>query len=260
MLQIESCFVYPVKGMTPIEAPSLVLKPGESVEGDRAFVFAFADAERRGAIEWVSKNESITLLSWPELAAIETSYDSDQRTLTLRTADGTQASAQVDDTAQRESLAGWLAAQVKASPRNPLSGRPEREPLVLLGDGSTRFTDRGPTQISIGAVESLAALTAAAKVDVDMRRFRFNFVVAGGEAWDDFGWAGERLRIGETLVEVSAPLVRCKAVNASPQGGGRDINLLDVLDSEFGHLNFGVEANVLEGGVVRPGDPVSVLR
>ena len=72
MLQIESCFVYPVKGMTPIEAPSLVLKPGESVEGDRAFVFAFADAERRGAIEWVSKNESITLLSWPELAAIET--------------------------------------------------------------------------------------------------------------------------------------------------------------------------------------------
>ncbi|MCZ6707301.1 MAG: MOSC domain-containing protein, partial [Chloroflexi bacterium] len=81
-----------------------------------------------------------------------------------------------------------------------------------------------------------------------------------GQAWDDFGWAGERLRIGETLVEVSAPLVRCKAVNASPEGGGRDINLLDVLDSEFGHLNFGVEANVLEGGVVRPGDPVSVLR
>ncbi len=68
----------------------------------------------------------------------------------------------------------------------------------LLGDGEARFTDRGPTQISLGGLASLSDLTAKAGVDVDMRRFRLNFSVDGIDEWGEMDWVGKRLRIGES--------------------------------------------------------------
>ena len=52
-MQIAACYTYPVKGMTAFSLPSLALRPGESVVGDRAFIFAFGNAESMGAHGWV---------------------------------------------------------------------------------------------------------------------------------------------------------------------------------------------------------------
>ncbi|MYF81138.1 MAG: hypothetical protein F4177_05120 [Chloroflexi bacterium] len=49
------------------------------------------------------------------------------------------------------------------------------------------------------------------------------------------------------------------AVNASPTGEGRDLDLMKVLNAEYGHLNFGVEANVVVGGEVQVGDELTVV-
>ena len=257
-MRVEDCYLYPVKGMTPAAVETLLLEPGKSPTGDRGFVFAYADAETREPRGWVHKYDALTGLSTPGLAEVEADYDAATRVLTLSFA-GEQQAASVDDEAQRQSLARWLGTAVKSLPKHPFDAKPEHEPLRLLGDGESLFTDRGPSQVSIGSLASLAALAEAAGAEVDMRRFRSNIVIDGGEAWEEFGWAGKRLRIGETLLEVTAPLRRCKAVNANPAGGGRDINLLDVLDVKFGHLNFGVEANVIEGGDVHPGDAVTLV-
>ena len=36
------------------------------------------------------------------------------------------------------------------------------------------------------------------------------------------------------------------------------MDLMKVLNAEYGHLDFGVEANVIVGGEVRVGDAISV--
>ena len=255
---VESCHLYPVKGMTAHRAGALRLAPGCSAEGDRAFVFAFADAERRGPIGWVSKRQSVTLLNTPELARIAASFDGERGRIEIA-AEGETRSAAVDSPHEREVLAAWFADIVRALDDNPLAGHPEREPLELLGDGASRFTDRGPTQISLAANASLADLSARAGDELDMRRFRLNLALDGVAAWDEFSWVGRRLRIGEATVEVSARLQRCGAINADPQGGGRDMDLMRKLLDHYQHLDFGVEAAVVAGGVVRPGDPVLPL-
>ena len=259
MPTITDCYTYPVKGMTTISAPSLTLRAGESVVGDRAFVFAFGNADVSGTHGWVSKRHSVTMLNTPYLPWIESAWDPDSRVLSI-TIKGQTKSAEVDKPASRADLSDWMTDVVLGLPENPLRGRPEREPLRLLGDGESRFTDRGPTQISLGGLSSLADLSDKAGMDVDMRRFRLNFAVDGVEQWGEFNWVGKRLRIGESVeVDVTAPIQRCNAVNASPSGAGRDMDLMKVLNDAYGHLDFGVEANVVTGGEVRVGDEISVV-
>ena len=258
MAQVEACYLCPVKGMTPAKSAALVLEPGRSPEGDRAFAFAFADAAREGPRGWVHKFNVISGLSVPALSRIVTQYDPSTSVLTLDGGELGSTSGSMTSPQDRELLATWLATAVKETGKDPFHKHPEREPLQLLGDGTTLFTDRGPTQVSISTVESLASLSQAADADIDERRFRSNLIISGFPAWEEFNWPGKRLTIGETVLEVTAPLRRCKAVNASPEGAGRDFNVLDVLDAQFGHLNFGIEANVLAGGTVRPGDAVAL--
>ena len=261
-MRIAACYTYPVKGLTAHSVAGLTLRRGESVVGDRAFIFAFGNAEPMGEHGWVSKRQSVTMLNTPHLAWIEAGWDADARVLsiTVEGDNGQTRSAEIDNPAARADLAEWMTDVVLGLPENPLRGRPEREPLRLLGDGGSRFTDRGPTQISLGGLSALGNLSQKAGIDVDMRRFRLNFSVDGLDEWGEFEWVGKRLRIGGAVeIDVTAPIQRCNAVNASPSGAGRDMDLMKLLHDEYGHLNFGVEANVLVGGEVRVGDAISVV-
>lgn len=258
-MRITACYTYPIKGMTTHSMPALELRPGESVVGDRAFIFAFGNAEIIGAQGWVSKRQSVTMLNTPYLPWIESGWDPGARVLSV-TVKGQTKTAEVDNPASRLELSDWMTDVVLGLPENPLRGRPEREPLRLLGEGEARFTDRGPTQISLGGLASLADLSEKAGVDVDMRRFRLNFSVDGVDQWGEFDWVGKRLKIGKTVeIDVTAPIQRCNAVNASPTGEGRDLDLMKLLHDEYGHLDFGVEANVIGGGEVNLGDEVSII-
>ena len=257
--RIAACYLYPVKGMTAQPAETLQLAPGQSALGDRAFVFAFGNAERVGSIGWVSKRQSVTLLNTPDLPRVAAAFDPERGELSL-TFEGEERRADIAEQRQRTALADWLADVVHSFEDNPLRGRPEREPLVLLGDGSSRYTDRGPTQISLAALDSLSDLSKAADREVDFRRFRLNFSLDSTEAWSEFDWVGRRARIGADVeIEITARLQRCNAINASPSGAGRDAELMGVLQSAYGHLDFGVEANVLSGGRVADGDALQLL-
>ena len=257
--RIAACYLYPVKGMTAQPAETLQLAPGQSALGDRAFVFAFGNAERVGSIGWVSKRQSVTLLNTPDLPRVAAAFDPERGELRLAF-EGEERRADIAEQRQRTALADWLADIVHSFEDNPLRGRPEREPLILLGDGSSRYTDRGPTQISLAALDSLNDLSEAADREVDFRRFRLNFALDDAQGWSEFDWVGRRARIGADVeIEITARLQRCNAINASPSGAGRDAELMGVLQSAYGHLDFGVEANVLSGGRVVVGDALELL-
>ena len=258
MAEVAACYLYPIKGMTCAPADHLDLEAGSTALGDRAFVFAFADANV-GPDGWVSKHEALTLVNTPQLASIAASYSTEARRLVLAAPKHGAVSGSIDDSGERRALADWLTEVVLGFEKHPLTARATRLPLQLLGDGTARFADRRPEQISLGAEESARVLSERAGLDVALSRFRLNVAVRGLEPWGEFAWTGHRLTIGDAELQVTAPLKRCKAVNASPGGGGRDIPVLDLLQSEYGHLDFGVEAAVRRGGRIKPGDPITVL-
>lgn len=101
-------------------------------------------------------------------------------------------------------------------------------------------------------------------------RFRATFVVAGDEpAFAENDWAGRRLRIGGTaggndgvLVTVRGPMPRCAVVDRDPRSGHRDARVLATLAADRtvdGDIAFGVQGDVVRGGVVARGDAVVLV-
>lgn len=111
---------------------------------------------------------------------------------------------------------------------------------------------------------SLARLSAEAGHDVDGRRFRMLFTLAGCEAHEEDEWEGRSVRVGDAVVRVEGPVDRCAATTRHPDTGERDLDTLRLIKDYRGRapdgtINFGVLGGVGRVGCVRLGDPVEPL-
>jgi uncharacterized protein YcbX len=115
-------------------------------------------------------------------------------------------------------------------------------PLLLLTDASLR---------------RLQQLAPASRVDV--RRFRPNFVIAtaGNEGFPERAWAGQRLRLGEAVLQVEIPCPRCVMITHGFEDLPRDPGLMRSVVREADGA-VGVYASVAEPGRVRVGDAVAL--
>ncbi len=69
---------------------------------------------------------------------------------------------------------------------------------------------------------------------------------------------GSRLRLGSAVIEVGGRIDRCAVVDVGPDTGARDAPVLAHLERHDGLLTFGMDARVVEPGVVDVGDPAMV--
>ena len=90
-------------------------------------------------------------------------------------------------------------------------------------------------------------------------RFRGNLWVDGWEPFAELALVGRRLRLGEAELAVEARITRCKATHMNPETGTEDADTLGLLETHWGHRDFGVYARVTRGGRVAAGDAVEVL-
>ena len=104
---------------------------------------------------------------------------------------------------------------------------------------------------------SIVALGEAAGMELDRRRFRANILVEpdSGEPFAEDTWIGERLTIGEALVEVVVNTERCAVTTVDPDTGERHPDVLRALATTRENL-FGVYARVVRPGWVATGDPI----
>lgn len=127
--------------------------------------------------------------------------------------------------------------------------------------------DRGrsgaTTLLSTG---SLRALAQELGVDeVDGRRFRMHFGIDGVDAHEEDGWLGKRVAIGDAVVIPQGNVGRCAVTTQNPDSGRPDLDTLKALARYRGvmettePLPFGVHAAVAQPGIVRVGDPVSLI-
>jgi uncharacterized protein YcbX len=210
--------VTPVKS-TGLHHPDGVL--GErGVEADRRFLFVGADGRR------VSDATKAPLLG------IGAHYDQGGERLALRFPDGTGCEG--DACALGELLeVALFDRRVLARPLlGPFSavayayvGRELRlarvEPPESAG-GSHRVSI--VSQPSIGDVARRGGRDA-----LDARRFRMLVEVDGCDPYEEDGWAGRKVRIGEAVVRVGASIPRCVVTTLNPDSGEPDFPTLEVL-------------------------------
>jgi uncharacterized protein YcbX len=166
--------------------------------------------------------------------------------LRLRLPDGTV-------TADAAALSAWLDRRVELHRAGPgdrgryeiarNDDRPDGEWTEWDGPVGV-YHDSGRTQLSI--------LSADALGDWDVRRFRPNVVVTGGDERD---LLGRTVRIGDVELEVVKEIERCVIVTRPQPGLERDKDVLVRVHRERGG-HMGVGALVRRTGTVAVGDRV----
>lgn len=138
----------------------------------------------------------------------------------------------------------WLVeAESAVGRRLRLAPRPAEagSPILLISRPTLRLAER-----TYGA-------------PLERQRLRANLIIEipEGKAFDEHGWIGRKIRIGDALLEITGGSRDCVATYASGQGEG-DVSLLAGLAVlRGGHL--GVVARAVEGHRLRTGDPVVLL-
>jgi len=67
---------------------------------------------------------------------------------------------------------------------------------------------------------------------------------------------GRQVAIGEVTLKIVKRTKRCPATEVDLNTGERNMNVPDLLQENFSHKDMGVYAEVMEGGVITPGDVV----
>lgn len=254
-MHIQSLYRYPVKGLTPEPLTQAALTPGRCIPWDRAFALAQGDgAFDQANPAWVPKTNFMCLLRNARIALLQAGFDEVTGLLTLVSPAGETLQADPLTPRGQARLTAFLTAFLGEEARY---GEHAAPPSFRYVAGHS-FCDHRTQVISLIGLGSLRALEAAAGAPRDKRRFRANVYVEGLEPWAEFDWLGKTLRIGEVTMVVQERIDRCGATTVNPDTAERDANPVKELKQGFGHVDLGVFAEVVTGGVVRPGDEICV--
>lgn len=233
---------HPVKGIGSEALTSADLSPAGAVAGDRAW--ALLNNAAPDTDDWQPRRNFLQVASGPDLSQVSARSETDGH-IVLTHPD--RPALRFDPDTEAQLLADW-AAPLWPEDRPP-PGRLVRAP----GHG---MTDMAAPFVSVGNLASLRALSDKAGQPLDMRRFRINLWLGGLDPWVETGWIGQGLRVGGVALTVDQPIGRCRAPEANPATGQRDVNVLRLLEDNWGHTDLGVYVRVQAPGKVSVGDPV----
>ncbi|MEM1373189.1 MAG: MOSC domain-containing protein [Pseudomonadota bacterium] len=236
---------HPIKGIGSEMLTEASLAVGAPLPGDRAWAVLQETAEDTDA--WQPRRNFLVVAYGPKLAQITASTGGDAR-ITLTHPDC--APLTFDPEQEMEALLAWV---------NPLWPETHPSPRRLVRAPAQGMADNGLPQLSIGGLSSLRALSERAGQPLDPRRFRANLWLEGLGPWGEFDLLGKTIRIGEAELLVTERIERCRATEANPVSGQRDVDTPRALIEGYGHKDFGVYATVTRAGRIAASDPVDVI-
>lgn len=241
---LEQIWRHPIKGVGAEHIKSAVLTQGRPLPFDRAFAVLTGDAVDTGA--WQKCRNFARGCYGPSLMAVTATTAGDQITLSHpELADLTVRP--VEDSAK---VVEWIRAIYPPE---------QAAPTAVITAPDIGMADASFASISILGLASLAALSDATGAALDPRRFRGNLWFNGGAPFEELDWVDRALRIGDVTLRVTETIDRCRATEANPDTGERDINTLVALRKGWGHINFGVKAVVETSGTIAVGDTLELL-
>src|SRR5215510_9967147 len=255
-MHLASLYRYPVKGLTPEPLNRVLLVAGQTLPCDRAWAIAngpgrFAASQPRH----LPKINFLMLMRDERLATLRSKCDEPTETLTILR-DGKQvARGKLTSPLGRQLLEQFIAAYMKAELRGP--------PKIVHAEGHS-FSDVAAKCVHIVNLASVRELERTLGRPVDPLRFRANLYLDGVAPWAEFGWIDREIGLGNSTLGVFARTTRCEATNVDPMRGVRDMALPAHLQRTYGNLtaadDLGVDAEVISGGEVAVGSPVTLPR
>jgi uncharacterized protein len=176
----------------------------------------------------------------PELMAVTAKLDEAARCVTLSHPARGEIAFAPDDPADLPRLLAWA---------DPLIPAGRARPAAVVAAGRA-MTDSDFPSVSVLSLASLADLGARMGMELSIHRWRANLWLEGAEPWAEWGWIGQRFRVGGAVLEVVERITRCVATKVDPETGSVVGDTLAALETNYGHQDFGVYARVIEGGEI----------
>ncbi|WP_171229720.1 MOSC domain-containing protein [Ruegeria sp. HKCCA4008] len=241
---VSSLWRHPIKSHGREALSHVTLIPGHTMPGDRVWAVAHEGAKTDGS-EWAPCFNFSRGSKAPQLMAISAELQDDR--VTLRHPQRPDLSFAPDT--EQEAFLDWVKPIMPAD--RAASARIVRVP----GRG---MTDSDFPSISLCNMASHRAVEQKLGQTLSIVRWRGNIWFEGLPLWDEFDWLGRDVRIGEAVLRVRERITRCMATTANPETGERDADTLRALNS-WEHQDFGVYAEVVQGGEIRVNDEVQLL-
>ena len=228
---------YPVKSMAGVATESAVLG-WHGLEGDRRF--GFRRLGDRSGFPWLTASRLPELLLYHPIGLDESTGE--PLPTHVRTPSGVEVEL-CSEELERE-IASLLGSAVE---------------LMKLKHGI--FDD---ASVSVITRTTMAAISRAAEVPMDSRRFRANIVLEANdsEPFAEDEWVSGRLVFGENepapAVSVTARDLRCVMINLDPDTAAPDARMMKTA-VRLNSNNAGVYGTVVQTGVIRVGQPVRLI-
>ncbi len=250
-MKLTEIYRYPVKGLAPELLQGAKLKAGSPLGGDRQFALAHKMSDYDPANPaWIKRKNFVVVALSPKIASIQTSYDDVSGVLSMHDIDGIEHQFDLNSSADQQKLGALVEAY---------GGAAQPGPYTLAQVPGRHLTDRDTNWVSINCTASHKKVEEDLGKELSHRRWRGNLWIDNTNAFEEFGWVGKKIAIGETLLRVEEPIERCAATSANTETGERDVNMLQHFMNTYKHRNFGVFAEILQGGQINTGDTVKIL-
>lgn len=245
--RLAEIYRHPVKSLGEEALDSVALTPGRPLPHDRAWAIGHARTGWvPGRSPWETSGNWVDQTNVPRLAQISVSFHEASGRLVLRHPDRPELVVHPERPEDDAALTEWVAPLAEGTVR---SG-----PYHVCRQPGLQFTDFEETHVSIASTSSLRALEEIAGKPLEPIRFRMNLWLDGIEPWAELDMVGREIEVGEARLRIIRRDKRCAATTASPATGERDVPVPALLKRTFGHMDFGIYAQVVTGGTVRRGD------
>lgn len=250
-MHIDALYRYPIKGLSPQKLEFAELESNGYFPGDRLFALENGPSGFDAAAPvHQPKIKFLMLMRNARLASLETRYDDASGILTIASQGKEVAQGDLGSESGRAAIETFFddfcADELRGAVR------------LLKAPQGFRFTDSKSGFVSLGNLASIRAIGAVIGRTVDPLRIRANVYLDGLEPWEEFALVGKQLRAGDARLEVLKRIDRCAATGVAPGSGERDIDMVQALRDGFGHIDCGVYAKVVNGGMLRLGDAVTI--
>jgi uncharacterized protein len=246
-MRVKYLYRYPLKGLSPEAIDWAELEADGYFPGDRIYALENGPSDFDPTRpEHQPKIKFLMLMRNAALAGLSTRFEPGSGALIIEKDGAVVVRGALGSAEGRAAIERFMTQFLGLEIRGTVK--------LLEAPAGFRFTDSKSGFVSLLNLASVDAIAAAAGKKIDPLRFRANIYLEGMEPWAETTLVGKTVTIGDARLEILKMTDRCVATGVEPGTGRRDIDVVDTLRKNFGHVDCGVYARVIEGGRIAPGD------
>ncbi len=242
--RVTQIWRHPIKSHGREALERVTLTAGQALPWDRYWAVQHDQSTHAGD-GWAACQNFMIGTRAPALAGLWARLDEAARTVTLHHEALGEMTFHPEDAREAAQFLAWIG---------PLIPENRAQPRRIVTAGTRGMTDSPYPTVSIMNESSHRAVAQRLGRPLESERWRGNIWLDGLGPWEEFEWIGKDIRIGSALLRVHERIERCMHTAANPRTGQRDADTLGTLSEGWDHQDFGVYAEIIEGGEIAIGD------